>query len=196
MASLTRIPGFIDHVVNKKAEIVRVYLPPDANCLLSVMDHCLRSRHYVNVVVAGKHPAPQWLSMDAARQALHRRHRHLAMGEQRSAGRARCGDGLRRRRADARDPRCGLDPAEASAEAQGPRRQCGRSHEVAAGVGASARHDRLRFRLAVHPGQAGHFRVSWLPLAHPSARPIGGTITTICTCAATRRRAPSPRRST
>jgi len=59
-------PVFLDHVVNKKAEIVRVYLPPDANCLLSVMDHCLRSRHYVNVVVAGKHPAPQWLSMDAA----------------------------------------------------------------------------------------------------------------------------------
>jgi xylulose-5-phosphate/fructose-6-phosphate phosphoketolase len=59
-------PGFIDHVMNKKAEIVRVYLPPDANCLLSVMDHCLRSRHYVNVVVAGKHPAPQWLSMDEA----------------------------------------------------------------------------------------------------------------------------------
>lgn len=59
-------PGFIDHVANKKAEIVRVYLPPDANCLLSVMDHCLRSRHYVNVIVAGKHPAPQWLSMDAA----------------------------------------------------------------------------------------------------------------------------------
>jgi xylulose-5-phosphate/fructose-6-phosphate phosphoketolase len=59
-------PGFLDHVINKKAEIVRVYLPPDANCLLSVMDHCLRSRHYVNVVVAGKHPAPQWLSMEAA----------------------------------------------------------------------------------------------------------------------------------
>jgi xylulose-5-phosphate/fructose-6-phosphate phosphoketolase len=59
-------PGFIDHVVNKKAEIVRVYLPPDANCLLSVMDHCLRSRHYVNVVIAGKHPAPQWLKMEEA----------------------------------------------------------------------------------------------------------------------------------
>src|ERR1700683_5541721 len=59
-------PGFIDNVVNKKAEVVRVYLPPDANCLLSVMDHCLRSRHYVNVVIAGKHPAPQWLSMDHA----------------------------------------------------------------------------------------------------------------------------------
>ncbi len=59
-------PGFIDQVVNKKAEIVRVYLPPDANCLLSVMDHCLRSRHYVNVVIAGKHPAPQWLNLEAA----------------------------------------------------------------------------------------------------------------------------------
>ena len=59
-------PGFIDHVVNKKAAVVRVYLPPDANCLLSVADHCLRSRHYVNVIVAGKHPAPQWLSMEAA----------------------------------------------------------------------------------------------------------------------------------
>jgi xylulose-5-phosphate/fructose-6-phosphate phosphoketolase len=59
-------PGFLDVVVNKKASVVRVYLPPDANCLLSVIDHCLRSRHYVNVVVAGKHPAPQWLTMDAA----------------------------------------------------------------------------------------------------------------------------------
>ncbi|MDE2485388.1 MAG: phosphoketolase family protein, partial [candidate division NC10 bacterium] len=59
-------PGFIDHVVNKKAAIVRVYLPPDANCLLSVWDHCLRSRHYVNVVIAGKYQAPQWLTMDAA----------------------------------------------------------------------------------------------------------------------------------
>ena len=59
-------PGFIDHVVNKKASVVRVYLPPDANCLLSVGDHCLRSRHYVNVVIAGKYQAPQWLTMDAA----------------------------------------------------------------------------------------------------------------------------------
>ena len=59
-------PGFLDHVVNKKADIVRVYLPPDANCLLSVFDHCLRSRHYVNVVVAGKHALPQWLDMVAA----------------------------------------------------------------------------------------------------------------------------------
>jgi xylulose-5-phosphate/fructose-6-phosphate phosphoketolase len=59
-------PGFIDHVVNKKADIIRVYLPPDANTLLSVTDHCLRSRNYVNVIVAGKQLAPQWLDMDAA----------------------------------------------------------------------------------------------------------------------------------
>jgi xylulose-5-phosphate/fructose-6-phosphate phosphoketolase len=59
-------PGFIDHVVNKKAEIIRVYLPPDANCLLSVADHCLRSRDYVNVIVAGKQPSLNWLSMEEA----------------------------------------------------------------------------------------------------------------------------------
>jgi xylulose-5-phosphate/fructose-6-phosphate phosphoketolase len=59
-------PGFIDHVVNKKAEIIRVYLPPDTNCLLSVGDHCLRSRNYVNVIVAGKQPSLNWLSMDEA----------------------------------------------------------------------------------------------------------------------------------
>ncbi len=59
-------PGFIDHVVNKKADVVRVYLPPDANCLLSVADHCLRSRNYVNVIVAGKQPEWQWLDMDGA----------------------------------------------------------------------------------------------------------------------------------
>ena len=75
-------PGFIDHVVNKKAEIVRVYLPPDANCLLSVADHCLRSRDYVNVIVAGKQPALDYLSMDEAIAALHARHRHLGLGEQ------------------------------------------------------------------------------------------------------------------
>ncbi len=59
-------PGFIDHVVNKKADVIRVYFPPDANTLLSVTDHCLRSRDYVNVIVAGKQPEPQWLDMDAA----------------------------------------------------------------------------------------------------------------------------------
>ena len=59
-------PGFLDHAINKKASVVRVYLPADANCLLSVMDHCFRSRHYVNIIVAGKHPSPQWLSVEEA----------------------------------------------------------------------------------------------------------------------------------
>jgi xylulose-5-phosphate/fructose-6-phosphate phosphoketolase len=66
-------PGFIDHVINKKADVVRVYLPPDANTLLSVTDHCLRSRHYVNVIVAGKQPALQYLTMEEAI-------RHCTMG--------------------------------------------------------------------------------------------------------------------
>jgi xylulose-5-phosphate/fructose-6-phosphate phosphoketolase len=61
-------PGFIDHVVNKKAEVIRVYLPPDANTLLTVAEHCLRSKHYVNVIVAGKQPAPQWLTMAEAEE--------------------------------------------------------------------------------------------------------------------------------
>ena len=59
-------PGFIDHVASKKADVVRIYLPPDANCLLSVADHCLRSRNYVNLIIAGKQPSPQWLDLDSA----------------------------------------------------------------------------------------------------------------------------------
>ena len=73
-------PGFIDHVVNKKAEIIRVYLPPDANCLLSVADHCLRSRHYVNVIVAGKQPALQFLTDGRGDRPLHARDRDLGLG--------------------------------------------------------------------------------------------------------------------
>jgi xylulose-5-phosphate/fructose-6-phosphate phosphoketolase len=61
-------PGFIDHLLNKKADVVRIYLPPDANTLLSVADHCLRSRNYINLIVAGKQPEPQWLTMDEAVQ--------------------------------------------------------------------------------------------------------------------------------
>ena len=93
-------PGFIDHVVNKKAEVVRVYLPPDANTLLSVADHCLRSRDYVNVIVAGKQPAPNWLDIDEA--ALHCA-RGLGIWDWAShrRRRPRRGPGLRRRRTDA-----------------------------------------------------------------------------------------------
>ena len=77
-------PGFLDVVMNKKAEVIRIYLPPDANCLLSVMDHCLRSRHYVNVVIAGKHPAPQWLTMEEAVN-----HCTRGIGVRHSAGKAK-----------------------------------------------------------------------------------------------------------
>ena len=162
-------PGFIDHVVNKKAEIVRVYLPPDANCLLSVMDHCLRSRHYVNVVVAGKHPAPQWLTMDAGRQALHRGHRHLAVGQQRPGRGTRRGHGLLWRCADAGDTRRRLPSARASARAEDPRGQRRRSHEAAAADRAPARTERHGFRRALHQEQAGHLRLSRLPVVDPPA---------------------------
>ena len=90
-------PGFIDHVVNKKAEVIRVYLPPDANTLLSVTDHCLRSRNHVNVIVAGKQSAPQWLDDGRRAQTLCCRYRHLGMGEQRQRQRAGCRDGVLRR---------------------------------------------------------------------------------------------------
>jgi xylulose-5-phosphate/fructose-6-phosphate phosphoketolase len=92
-------PGFIDHVVNKKADIIRVYLPPDANTLLWVTDHCLRSWNRINVIVAGKQPSPQWLDIDAAVK-----HCDAGIGiwewasNQRPRRGARCGDGLRRRR--------------------------------------------------------------------------------------------------
>ena len=76
-------PGFIDHVVNKKADVVRVYLPPDTNTLLSVADHCLRSRHYVNVIVAGKQPAPQWVTIDEAVAAMRAWSKYLEVGKQR-----------------------------------------------------------------------------------------------------------------
>jgi xylulose-5-phosphate/fructose-6-phosphate phosphoketolase len=89
-------PGFLDHVINKKADIVRVYLPPDANCLLSVADHCLRSRHYVNVVVAGKRNMPQWLNMDAMPSYTARKGSASGSGPATTRGRARRGDGLLR----------------------------------------------------------------------------------------------------
>jgi phosphoketolase len=128
-------PGFIDHVVNRKAEVVRVYLPPDANCLLSVMDHCLRSRQYVNVVIAGKRPAPQWLSMEAAAKHCAAGIGAWARGQQRPRRITRCGHGLLRRRADAGDARRRVHPARAPAGPEGPRGQRRGPHEAAAPVG-------------------------------------------------------------
>ena len=92
-------PGFIDHLLNKKADVVRIYLPPDANTLLSVADHCLRSRHYINLIVAGKQPAPQWLTMDEAVAHCTTGAGHLEMGLERRRRSGR-GDGLLRRCTD------------------------------------------------------------------------------------------------
>ncbi len=162
-------PGFLDHVVNKKAEVVRVYLPPDANCLLSVMDHCLRSRHYVNVIVAGKHPAPQWLPIEDAAQ-------HCAegigiwqwasndQGQEPDVVMACCGDVP-----DARNAGRGVDHARAPAGPQNPRRQHRRPDEAPAAVRASARPQRRGIRRPVHHRQAGHLRLPWLPVADPPA---------------------------
>ncbi len=143
-------PGFIDHVVNKKAEIIRVYLPPDANTLLSVGDHCLRSRHYVNVIVAGKQPAPQWLDMDAAVK-------HCTagigiwewasndQGSEPDVVMACCGDVPTLETLAAVAMSCA-----APARAENARRQRGRSDEAPAGERASARVERPRLRQPVH----------------------------------------------
>ena len=132
-------PGFIDLVANKKADVIRIYLPPDANTLLAVTDHCLRSRHYVNVIVAGKQPAPQWLDMESAVK-----HCTAGLGIWKWASndegeRARCGDGLRRRRAHAGDAGRRAVAAAAFAAAQDPRHQCGGFDDAAATERASSR---------------------------------------------------------
>ena len=160
-------PGFIDHVVNKKSDVIRVYLPPDANTLLSVGDHCLRSRHYVNVIVAGKQPSPNWLSMDEA--ILHCT-RGIGIWDWASND----DDG----EPDVVIASAGDVPTlEALAavdllrqhlpERQGPLRQRRRPDAPAAGIGASARPVRRRVRLAVHDRPAGHLRLPRLPVADP-----------------------------
>ena len=121
-------PGFIDHVVNKKAEIVRVYLPPDANCLLSVADHCLRSRDYVNVIVAGKAPMLQWLTLEEAVAHCTRGIGIWEFAMQRPGRRAGRRHGVLRRRAHARDHGRGRTPPRAPARSQGAPDQRGRPH--------------------------------------------------------------------
>ena len=94
-------PGFLDHVANKKADVVRLYLPPDANCLLSCFDHCIRSRNYVNVLVTSKHPASPVADHGAGREALHPGRGHLGVGQQRPGPGAGHRHGLLRRHAHA-----------------------------------------------------------------------------------------------
>ena len=189
-------PGFIDHVVNKKAEVIRVYLPPDANTLLSVTDHCLRSRNYVNVIVAGKQPAPQWLDMDAAVA-------HCAAGlgiwewasndegGEPDVVMACCGDvptletlaAVELLRAALPDLKIRVVNVVDLMTLQ-PRER------------ASARPDRRDVRSSVHTRQADRLRVPRLSVAHPPADVPAHQPRRTCTCAATRRRARRRRRST
>ena len=188
-------PGFIDHVVNKKAEIVRVYLPPDTNTLLSVADHCLRSRHYINVIVAGKQPQLTYLTMDEAIAALHP---GLGIWEWAGNDRRRAGrrPRLRGGHPDPGDPRRGELLREHLPGAQGAGGQRRRPDAAAARERAPARHVRRGLRRAVHPGQAGDLRLPRLPVADPPAHLPPEPTTTTCTSAATRRRARRPRPST
>ena len=160
-------PGFIDHVVNKSADIIRVYLPPDANCLLSVADHCLRSRHYVNVIVAGKQPALDYLTMD---EAIAHCTRGLGIwewasndaGEEPDVVLACAGDIPTLETLSAAG-----DPARAAARAQGPGGQRRRPDAAAARGRAPARHAAPRVRRAVHDVAAGDLRLPRLPVADP-----------------------------
>ena len=108
-------PGFVDVVVNKKASIVRVYFPPDANCLLSVADHCLRSRNYINVIVAGKQPALQYLDMDAAMKHCTEGVGIWEWASSDQGAEPGCRDGLLWRHSDAGDAGGGRSAAEESA---------------------------------------------------------------------------------
>ena len=189
-------PGFIDHVVNKKAEIIRVYLPPDANTLLSVADHCLREPQLRQRHRRGQAARPE-LPLDGRRDhPLHPRARHLGLGLERRGRRARRRARLLRRRADARDACSGGDPPRAPARSQGARRQRRRPDAAAAGKRASARHVRRRVRLAVHDGPTDRLRLPRLPVADPPPHVPPRRTTATSTCAATRRRARRRRRST
>ncbi len=163
-------PGFIDHVVNKKADVVRVYLPPDANTLLSVMQHCLASRDYVNVVVAGKAPAPQWLSMADAD-----RHCRLGVDAWAWAGTAEP-DGAGRRRPRLRGGRTdGGDVGRCAAAPHGAARpahqggQRGRPDAAPTRRGAPARAHGRGVRRLVPAPRPGGVRLPRLPVADPPA---------------------------
>ena len=162
-------PGFIGHVANKKPGVVRVYLPPDANTLLSVADHCLRSRNYVNVIVAGKQHSPQWLGLGRRPSPLRRRHRPVGLGRQRPWPAARRGHGLRRRRADAGGHGRGRHPARTAAGTEAARGQRGGPDGPVAAIRTPARVGGRGVRQPVHADPAGHLRVPRLSLARAPA---------------------------
>ena len=180
-------PGFIDHLLNKKADVVRIYLPPDANTLLSVADHCLRSRNYINLIVAGKQPAPQWLTMDEAVA-----HCTTGLGVWKWASNddgnpdvviACCGD----------VPTMEALAAVMLLRAQVPDLRIRVVNVVdlmtlQPHIGTSARPAGRGVRPDLSADDAGGLCVPWLSVAAFTGSPTGGTITTTCTCAATRKK--------
>ncbi len=160
-------PGFIDHLVNKKPAIVRVYLPPDANTLLSVADHCLRSRDYVNLIVAGKQPALTYLTMD---EAVDHCTRGLGIFEWASNDGGDLPDVVLGCAGDIPTLETVAAAAHSSRDdsrTQGPRRQRRRLDADVPRIGASARVARGRVRRFVHEGQASDLRLSRLSVVDP-----------------------------
>ena len=162
-------PGFIDLVVNKKAEVIRVYLPPDANTLLSVTDHCLRSRHYVNVIVAGKQPGAAVARHGARRSGTARPASASGSGRATTAAQSPTSSWpapatCRRSRRWPPSRSCA-----STSPSSGARRQRGRPHGAAAAERASARPVRQGVRLAVHHRQADRLRLPRLSVADPPA---------------------------
>ena len=162
-------PGFIDLVTNKGPSVTRVYLPPDANTLLSVADHCLRSTDYINVIVADKQKHLQFTTMPEAIAHCSQRSWHLAAGEHRCGRGTGCRAGILRRRGHHGGVGGSSHPARAGAGSEAPIRQCGGSVQAAAGLRASARLDRARVRQPVHHGQADYLQLPRLSLADPQA---------------------------
>ena len=188
-------PGFIDLVTNKGPSVVRIYLPPDANTLLSVADHCLRSTDYINVIVADKQKHLQFTTIDEAVTPLRQGPRDLEPGEHRRRRGTRRRPGVLRRRRDDGSAGRGGDPARAAARPEAALRQRRGSVQAAAGLRTSARIDGSRVRRPLHDRQAHHLQLPRVSRGSFTGSPTASRGTRTCTCGATRRRATSTRRS-
>ena len=155
-------PGFLDVVVNKSPDVCRIYLPPDANSLLRVADHCLQSTDYINVIVSDKQTHLQYMTMDAGDRALHQGHQHLAPGRVTTRARAGCGDGLRWRHPHQGGAGGGGAAARALPRPENPLRQRGGPVQAHAVQRAPARPLGPGLRQPVHRRQAGHLQFPWL----------------------------------
>ncbi len=178
-------PGFIDLVTNKSASVTRIYLPPDANTLLSVADHCLRSTDFINVIVADKQKHLQFTTIDEAIVHCTKGMGIWAPGQHRRRRGARRRPGQLRRRGHAGGAGRRLDPARAAARPEAALRERRRPVQAAAGDGPPARFVGARVRRAVHPGQADHLQLPRLSLADPPAGLSSSRTTTTCTSTAT-----------